>query len=511
MKKALKIIWRTMKWTFIVFVLSVVLFVGLLLIRPIPVHVSLVEMLASRHMPPGIQLGADSVSFGIRHGLLVEGLRVLDRCKPAEGAFIAGADSVAVDFLGRHVVVVGARYPRLPDSYYAPGNQERNERVECVLPNVPKFSVTLVRPEILAVQAARVVANVEITRDRVTLDRIRLDWPDVDEQMTLTGFCYVDFLRQVVYGEIQGPARQPHIRPMLVALDVPVALPYFDGFTDVPASVPSWCSWKVNLVNGDLDLHLDLHPKLGKYNNVQMANADGRLHLHVYTREDFLNYTHTIGPITAKRADGRSLAGTVKVAGTNGYNTVDVEATSTLPIADVLKIAGFEGDYVNDDVVGDSKCKLQFRFPRAMGDDLRLLNGKGHVEVKRGQLMRMKGFRGLLEAMPSVAPAISWFSDTTQASSDFTIENGVVKTDNTFIEGSLFSIKMYGQFDAAANSLDYTVRVRFTKEDSIVGKLVHPLTWPFTKLLLEFKLTGTPEKPHWKYISVVDRVMEAVK
>ena len=70
---------------------------------------------------------------------------------------------------------------------------------------------------------------------------------------------------------------------------------------------------------------------------------------------------------------------------------------------------------------------------------------------------------------------------------------------------------MYGQFDAAANSLDYTVRVRFTKEDSIVGKLVHPLTWPFTKLLLEFKLTGTPEHPKWKYISVVDRVVEAVK
>ena len=146
-----------------------------------------------------------------------------------------------------------------------------------------------------------------------------------------------------------------------------------------------------------------------------------------------------------------------------------------------------------------------------MTDDYGLLNGKGHVEVKHGQLMRMKGFRGLLEAMPSVAPAVSWFTDTTQASCDYVIENGVLRTDGVYIEGSLFSIKMYGSLDTVANSLDFTVRVQFTKQDSFMGKLIHPLTWPFTKLLLEFRLTGTPEKPEWKYISVVDRVLEVVK
>ncbi len=511
MKKTLKIMWRTMKWTFIVLVLSVVLLVGVLFFRPLPVPAPIVDFVVGRHVPSGVELRFDSVAFGIRHGLVVEGLRVLDRDKPADDAFMAGAESVFVDFLGRHVMVRGARYPRLPDSYYAQENHERNERVECELPNLPKFSLTLDNPDILAVRAEKVVANVEVTRDRITLDRIRLDWPDGDPQNPITGFCYVDFLRQVVYGEVRGTARQPNVRPMLVALDVPVALPYFDGFTDVPESVPSWCSWKVNLVNNDLDLYLDLHPKLGKYNNVRMDKADGRIHLHIYTREDFLNYTQTIGPIKAKRADGRSLSGTVTVSGTNGYNTVDVSATSTLPLAEALRIAGFEGDYVNDDVVGDTKCDLQFRFPRAMTDDYGLLNGRGHVEVKHGQLMRMKGFRGLLEAMPSVAPAISWLSDTTQASCDYVIENGVVKTDGVYIEGTLFSIKMYGTFDIVRNELDFTVRVRFTKEDSIVGKLVHPITWPFTKLLLEFKLTGSPEHPRWKYISVVDRIMEAIK
>ena len=182
-----------------------------------------------------------------------------------------------------------------------------------------------------------------------------------------------------------------------------------------------------------------------------------------------------------------------------------------MPIADVLRIAGFEDEYVDADVTGESTCKLQFRFPRAMTNNYELLNGSGHVEVKNGQLMRMKGFRGLLKEMPSAAPAVSWFTDTTQASCDYTIENGILKTDNVYIEGSLFSIKMYGSLDTTVDKLDFTVRVQFTKKDSIVGKLLHPLTWPFTKLLLEFRLTGSASDPNWKYISVVDRVLEAVK
>ena len=511
MRRALRIVWGTVKWTLFVLVLSSLALCAVLAFGRLSVPASLVERLASRCLPPGVGIRIGSVALGFRDGLTVRGLRVVDLGKDGDGAFIAGADSIEVDPVGRHVRIVGARYPRLPDSYYAPENIERNGRVECELPGLPRFSLTLVNPDILAVKADRVVASVEVARDRVTVDRIRLDWPVDGEQTSVTGFCYVDLSRQVVYGEVRGKACQANIRPMLVALDVPVSLPYFDGFTEVPAPVPSWCGWKVNLVNNDLDLYLDLHPALGRYNTVPMEKANGKIHLHVYTREDFLNYNQTIGPIRASGAGGRSLEGTVTVAGTNGYNTVDVEARSNLPLAEVLKIAGFDGEYFDKDVVGESSCSLQFRFPRAMTDDYRLLNGRGHFEIRNGQLMRMKGFRGLLEAMPSMAPAVSWFTDTTQASSDYVIENGVVRTDNTYIEGSLFSIKMYGAFDAAANSLDYTVRVQFTKKDSLVGKLLHPITWPFTKLLLEFKLTGTPEEPKWQYLSVVDRVLEAVK
>ena len=267
----------------------------------------------------------------------------------------------------------------------------------------------------------------------------------------------------------------------------------------------------VNLVNNDLDLHLSLHPTLGRYNNVPMSKADGELYLHVYTRDGWLNYSHQFGPIIAVGPNGEPLEGTVKVSGTNGYNTVAVDAKSALPVADLLEIGGFTGDYVDKDIFRECKCNLVFKFPRSMTNNYEVLNGSGHMEIRNGQIMRMKGFKGLLKLLAEKVPGISNFTDSTQASCDYVIENGVLKTDNIYIEGAVFSIKMYGKFDAPNDKLDFVVRVQFTKRDSFMGKILHPLAWPFTKLLLEFKLTGSPQDPQWHYISVIDRVVEAAK
>ena len=195
----------------------------------------------------------------------------------------------------------------------------------------------------------------------------------------------------------------------------------------------------------------------------------------------------------------------------NGTNTVAISAKSLLPVANLLRIGGFENEYVGEDVVGKSSCDIKFHFPRAMTNNYEVLNGEGHISVVDGQVMRMKGFRGLLALLAEKIPGVSWFTDSTRASCDYTIENGVVKSDNIYIEGSVFSIKMYGSFDAVNGVLDFTARVQFVQKDSIFGKILHPITWPFTKLLLEFRLAGTADDPEWSYISVIDRVVEAVK
>jgi len=500
---------KTMKWIFIVFCV----FLGSLFFREQRIDGDWLEHLFGRMAPTNLVLNVDSASFGFRHGIRIRGVRLSDAGMKDSMRLIAGADSVFINPFLRRIRIEGARYTRLPDSYYAPGNLEKNARVEAgPFPELGTFRLELVNPDILAIRPRKVSAEVEILSQRIDFKNIHLCWPDADRpNMTIDGWCFVDLDEQVVHGKIEGLARQAHIRPLLVALDVPVALPYMDGFTEVPEPCPAGCEWKVDLTRNDLDLWLDLHPKMGRYNGVPMKHADGRIHLHNYTRGTYLNYKTTVGPIDATDVRGRTLNGTVVITGTNGYNVVDVDARSSQPLADVLKIGGFTGDYVTDDVFGDSTCSLQFRFPRSMTNNYEVLNGKGSASVRNGHLLRMKGFKGLIDAMPNIAPAITWISDSTQASCDYVIENGVLRTDNIYIEGKLFSIKMEGSFDAVRQDLDFTVRVQFTKKDSVLGKIVHPLSWPFTKLLLEFRLTGSPENPKWTYVSVLNRVMEVVE
>ena len=507
MKKTLRIALRIFEGA----VVALLLFIGSLFFREQQLPVEWAIDLASGALPTNYVLHVESLSFGFRHGLNVSKFRLYDRMDPNMIDPIASADSISYFPLRRMVIADALAYKRLPPSYYQPGNQERNERLEVELPEIPSLTVILHRPNILGVAPEQLTTEVTSRTDRLDANHIRIEWPDKDEPMFLNGFCYVDIGKQEVYGEVDGSAMQRHIRPLLVTLDVPVSLPYMDGFTEVEGKVPSWCGWKVNLTNNDFDLYLRLKPKMGKYNLVQMDKADGNIHLRVETRGTSLNYHHEIGPIAATGVNGERMEGTVKIDGVNGTNTVEVTANSDFPVADLLKIGGFIDEYVGEEVRGESVCKLKFKFPRAMTNNYEVLQGEGHVEVKKGQLMRMKGFRGLIELLADKVPGVSWFTDSTQGSCDYTIENGVLKTDNIYIEGTVFSIKMYGAFDIPKDALDFKVRVQFMKKDSFAGKILHPLTWPFTKLLLEFKLTGSTTAPKWNYISVIDRVMEVTK
>lgn len=504
---AVRVMLKTVKWCFIVFCV----YLGSLFFRDERLPGTWVEPLAACFLPTNLVLHVESVSYGFRHGVSVRNLRLYDSLSEHALKPVVSVRALDVNVLTRRIDAEELVFSRLSDGYYRPGNYDRDERVEAPLPDWGRFSVRLVRPDILGICPETLEFDVDVRPRRVSFSRGCLVWPDREKRMALSAFCTVDLDRQEVYGEVDGLAKVAHIRPLILTLDVPVALPYMDGFTDVPEPCPAWCAWKVDLVRGDFDLWLDLKPTLGKYNAVPMRWANGKIHLHNETRDNWLNYVTEVGPIRAEDTEGRPLDGTVVVTGERGTNTVTVKATSMQPLADVLKIGGFTGDYVGSDVCGRSECDLLFRFPRAMSNNYEVLNGRGHVTVRDGHLMRMKGFSGLIKAMPAVAPAVTWFSDSTQASCDYTIENGVVRTENGYVEGTCFSIKMAGAFDTIREELDFTVLVQFAKSDSVIGKILHPIVWPFSKLLLEFRLTGSPEDPQWKYVTVLDRVVEAVK
>ena len=79
-------------------------------------------------------------------------------------------------------------------------------------------------------------------------------------------------------------------------------------------------------------------------------------------------------------------------------------------------------------------------------------------------------------------------------------------TANTCILVSVVTTT-FGTPSIPADNLDFTVRLQLLKNDSFLGKLVHPVMFPFTKLLLEFKVTGSADDPKWDYISVLDRIL----
>ena len=590
MKKAAKFLIKTVKWVFIVFCV----FIGSLFFREQRIPADWVVSAVSSHVPSNIVFKCDSVSFGFRRGARMRGVRLYDRERADPVRVVVSADSVSVDFFLRRVRIVGLKIPRLHDGYYLPGNIERNERLDVEIPDVPSFSLMLVRPDVLGIAPERVVATVRPNPRRIEFDDICVSWPDIDRSMSVNGSACIDFDEQRFRAVVRGEARQSHIRPLLVTLDVPVAVSYMDAFTCVTEPVPVSASWDVNLVNNDFRMHLDLHPTLGRYNGVPMRRVDGELGLSVCTRGTNLNCVTTIGPLSALDPKGRTLDGRLAVVVTNDVTRLEFDAKSGLALKDVLSIAdclndgtldcvscetppevtvsgtlmpdpakqaennihgtvsfargvflespvedvSFSYSYVGDTISFDNislrgkeggrysgKAKLHVpafdsdaasfsmafscrdgslgEIAEALGSDFGgrhgvvnsevevtgpistnlypHLNARGRIRVTEGRIAQMKLFMGLTDYLAANVPGVASLVNQSQASVDYTITNGVFASNNILIEGDVFSIKAAGTYDISADKLDFTVRLQLLKNDSFLGKLVHPVMFPFTK------------------------------
>lgn len=138
---------------------------------------------------------------------------------------------------------------------------------------------------------------------------------------------------------------------------------------------------------------------------------------------------------------------------------------------------------------------------------LETLNGHGKIRVSEGHLAQMKLFAGLTKVVAEKVPGVDSIVTQSDASCDFTVSNGVFRSENIYIEGGLVSLKAWGAYDIAKDDLNFTSRIQFLRNESLMGKLLHPITWPFTKLLLEFKAKGPLDGADWEYISIIDRIL----
>ncbi|MGN0854471.1 MAG: AsmA-like C-terminal region-containing protein [Kiritimatiellia bacterium] len=617
MKRFFRYVSKTVKWFFIVFLL----FLGSLFFREQRLPRFCIDKATERLSTTNFVVSCQSASYGFRRGLTLKGVCAHDLTRANRLTPVVEAQSVNVNPRTRTVRIIGAKYARLPDSYYSTECRERNERVEVELPSVRRFQLILERPEVLGVKPAQVSAQVAVRGGRVTLDKIHLDWwPQSGRQMALDGNWRIDFNTQKVTGEVHGLATQPLVRPLIEALDITSALPYIDAFTGVSEPIPAQGDFAIDMMRGDFDMRLTLSPKTPTYRGAPFRQADGTLGVHTEIRGTNCNVRLTVDLPAATDANGRTLSGRIGVTNIDGVARLAYDVRSSIDFAEALKVADFltaddlsmiachtppvltvkgvSGTSVDDlayndidftarvekstflglrlnNVVARFRLKgdvLDFyeataegstggrisapgvlRIPRFDGDRAEFatkitytggslqemseffkfdlgercgrvdgwcelaapattnfvsrLNGQGHVEITDGYLAQIKLFAGLTQILADKVPGVGFLVNQSQASADFTLTNGVFRSDNVYIEGGVVSLKGWGSYDIAHDNLDFDVRVQFVKKESLLGKILHPVTFPFTKLLLEFKATGPIDEPKWNYISIIDRIL----
>ena len=644
MISAIKSLGRILKYS-VLFLLGALLLVLVAVIFfeqpvPKPILAKLVDSLSDADW----LVSADSASFRLSYGLKVRGLHIFDRRKPAAKPVVS-ADLVDLKLnlvslpwsaktLLKHVTVTGLDYPRLGDGYYIPDSiefpgqpdfKEKNEPLVLSLPDVSPFGITLIQPHVLGVRPKFVeIPHVALTAGTLSAKGINLQWNDSDTLMTLDGECLLDLDAQLVRGEVHGLARQHNIRPLLEALEITNSYAFIDSFTQVTAPVKAACAFDVNLRNNDLHILLDLHPTGGRYNNVPLKSADGKVDIRVFVRDTFQNARIVVGPITANLADGHAMSGTIIYENTNdvGYVTFhEVKSSTTLSnalaVADVMNdgtldclslatppqitlngrlavdpahaatncldgslafdrgtffsipltnatskflvrgtdvffsdacataphggtvtgnghisIPGFKQEKAafSVSVASDGVTLTDFAdvFDFDVGDRHGAIFGKvtlsgplqtnissricgsGKIECRNGHLAQMKVFAGLTDYLANHFSSIASFVNQSRGTMDFSITNGIFRTDNIRIEGGFFSIHSGGTYNIPDDKLDFTARVTLTKNDNFFAKLATPITWPFanlSKMLFDFKIFGTLENPEWKYNkSLIDRL-----
>lgn len=619
MKKAIRFFFLTVRWLFII----ILVYLASLFFREEKLPKSWIDAATERVSTKDIMVKVESVSFGFRRGLVVNGVKVYDATRKDALEPMASARMVSIDPVQRIVKVAGAKYKRLPDSYYAPGYGEIDVELDGVeLPKLPDFRLRLENPEILGLVPERVTALVSCRKRTLFADEVHIFWPEGGRYLTLDGYAHANLDDKKFVAEVRGQATQSQIRPLLVALDLPCSYPYFDGFTGITEPVPAAARFDVDLEKGDFAMKLDLKPVMGAFNGAEMSRAEGTLEIQTAIRGTNCNVRLGVELPVAVDHEGHRLAGRFGLGMTNDVIRLDYDVSSSLRFSDLLKIIdvsflgeetlgmihcdtaprltakgrngtsaedsewndaeytvflrkgslydfelhdtradftfkkdvlhfpaissrGKTGGKIDADVTlafpdfDETKASISFKadyeegsleeladfFDFDLGERrgrvdgeielsgmmneniVRTLNGKGTVKITEGRLAQMKLFAGLTELLAEKVPGVGFLVNQSSASADFTIEDGVFKSDNVFIEGGLVSIKGWGSYDIAADDLDFTVRVQFLKSDTMLATLVHPVTWPFSKLLLEFKAKGPIDNPKWDYISVIDRIL----
>jgi hypothetical protein len=121
------------------------------------------------------------------------------------------------------------------------------------------------------------------------------------------------------------------------------------------------------------------------------------------------------------------------------------------------------------------------------GTDARKMNGSGKVAVTSGDVFAIPVLGPISEILTHIVPGMG-YSVAREANTKFTINDGIIHTDDFNVSGQLFSIIGHGDVHFLDDKIDLDVRIN--------AKGPGVLLTPVYKLF-EYKAEGSLKKPDW--------------
>jgi hypothetical protein len=128
------------------------------------------------------------------------------------------------------------------------------------------------------------------------------------------------------------------------------------------------------------------------------------------------------------------------------------------------------------------------------------MNASGYFSIKKGWLFRMNLFGGLTQLLANIIPGLDFVMSQSDATVDFTMENGIVDVTRFVLDGDVLSISGRGSVDMVNRAFNMKFQMKFMKQHTFVAKFVNTIVWPISKLF-EMRLTGTIENPVWESVN----------
>ncbi len=124
------------------------------------------------------------------------------------------------------------------------------------------------------------------------------------------------------------------------------------------------------------------------------------------------------------------------------------------------------------------------------------LAGSGDVVITEGQLLQVPLLGPISSILNNIYPSLGNLVQT-EFRSRLALRNQVLTFRNAKLLGNIISIDADGDY-TFGGGLDFDVQVKLLRDDSLLVEVVNLLTYPLTKMFLNFHLGGTLQDPDWR-------------